>query len=263
MVEQKVSSPMKTFVGFSGTLTEQDTETVTKKKRFTLVTKSEREQRIKHASPGAVSKQLKSGYKSVHDKFFSHRNVPNRNIVANRLSQMMKRNRNRTAMEEVVKIEERDKYLNILSNCTHHVTYNSPAPGFNLVNKARSLKPKGFLFEQADRSTTEKKTEKILTSTARKPGHPPPEVVTLVDQSPSVITLDDRIGFARKSSIVVEEVEPCQTPVSSLPKHFNTMEDDLRTKAVYSPHFLEELRKKYDRRRRETCLLYTSDAADE
>merc|ERR1719309_956017 len=67
-----------------------------------------------------------------------------------------------------------------------------------------------------------------------------------------VITLDDRIGLARKSSIVVEEVEPCQTPVSSLPKHVNTMEDDLRTKAVYSPHFLEELRNKYDRRRRET-----------
>ena len=174
--------------------------------------------------------------------------------VLHRLSQMMKRNRNRTAMEEVVKIEERDKYLNILSNCTHHVTYNSPAPGFSLVNKAKSFKPKGILFEQADRSTTEKKTERILTSTGRKPGHPPPapEVVTLDDQSPTVITLDDRIGLARKSSIVVEEVEPCQTPVSSLPKHFNTMEDDLRTKAVYSPHFLEELRNKYDRRRRET-----------
>merc|ERR1711874_154314 len=130
-----------------------------------------------------------------------------------------------------------------------------PAPGFNLVNKTRSLKPAGFLFEQADRSTTAKMAERILTSTGRKPGHPPPEVVTLDDQSPTVITLDDGVGLGRKSARVgeeVEEVEPCQTPVSSLPKHINTMEDDLRTKAVYSPQFLEELRNKYDRRRRET-----------
>merc|ERR1719508_574408 len=202
-----------------------------------LVTKEELEKRNKNSSPGAMTKALKTGYKSVHDKFFySQANAHNRKTLGDRFK-FKKGKRGSTAVEEAYKLEEKIKYLNILNNlnCSNNrnnasfISYASP--GFSALKTPSA----GITREKADSSTTKKKMERILTSTAVKPDFRPPAPVVTLDSS-----------FTKTDF----EASKIKTPSKS-PGYKNSLEASLQTNPVYSPVFLKELREKYDRKHRE------------
>jgi len=144
-------SPLKTFEGFSS---EKKKFSVSKEKsskeqqqqvpRRMVVTKEELEKRNKNSSPGAMTKALKTGYKSVHDKFFySQANAHNRKTLGDRFK--FKKGKRNTAVKEAYKLEEKIKYLNILNNlnCSNNrnnasfISYASP--GFSALKTPRLL----------------------------------------------------------------------------------------------------------------------------
>jgi len=194
-------SPIKTFTGAAGTIREETSVTVIKTKKLTLVKTPENKKN--------KTKAKTSNYKSVHDKFFrgqssSKRKNGSKNLDLHRL---------KNALKQVIKLDERDKYFNILSNysgsCSNspHITYQS-----SIQHQRQGLKQR----KQKVTATQNPNTPIINLD---------PDVVTI---DPPVITIEDVPGGNHASG-----------KITSVPSH-------VRRNLGNSPDFLNELRKKYD-----------------
>jgi len=233
-------SPLKAFGGFSENVIQKCPSPTgasgsgEKHKRFTITTSKEKERRKKNTSPGALTKQIRTGYMSAYDKFFySERNATNRKTIGDRFKKFNKRKMS-TAVKETFNLADKVKYWNIINNLsssnktTNFVPYTSP--GFSTLMTPMP----GIIKEKADATTTKIKTDRILTSTAMKPNIFP--VISLDSSFETSKTLGGASGA-------------CKTPT---PGFKNSMEESLKNNPVYSPMFLKELRSKYDRKARET-----------